>query len=78
MKPQDCGKYPTCQKIDSLADRDMTDLQFAEGVRKVCGECEEDICFYVTLEALADDRNIKRHIFELELRQELPQLKEGK
>lgn len=69
MKPEDCGKYPTCPKIGSLADRDMTDFQFADGVRKVCGECEGGIYFNVPLEALAEDRSFKLCLFLMALKE---------
>ena len=37
-----CIKYPTCKKIDVLADRDILDFQFADGVKQICGNCPDN------------------------------------
>ena len=40
MRPEDCSKLNTCERVLSILGRDMLDEQVAEGIRAVCSKCE--------------------------------------
>ena len=40
MKPEDCPKLDTCDKIQMVLDKDLAgDWQYAEVIRAVCKKC---------------------------------------
>lgn len=41
MNPEECSKLDTCSKAKMVFDHDLLEFQYAEALRKVCGECTE-------------------------------------